>query len=110
MGTKYIHAAQDDLKIRFDFADDLTSYTGVMYYYKESDGNAARATVTATITVVTSVLAYVSYTLATQLFTTADSNYYCYMGLTSTTGNTRSSAPVVIPVNTEGKIPYALTD
>lgn len=110
MGTKYIHAAQDDLKIRFDFAEDLTSYTGVMYYYKESDGNAGRATVTATITVVTSVLAYVSYTLATQLFTVPSTNYYAYMGLTSASGNTRSSAPVVIPINEEGKIPYSLTD
>ena len=110
MGTKYIEHNQDDLKIRFDFADDLTSYTGVMYYYKESDGNAGRATVTATITVVTSVLAYVSYTLTTALFTSPDTTYLAYMGLTSSSGNTRSSAPVTITVNTEGKIPYALTD
>ena len=110
MGTKYIEHTQDDLRIRFDFSDDLTSYTGVMWYYKESDGNAGRASVNATITVVTSVLAYVSYTLTTALFTSADTNYYAYMELTSSSGNTRSSAPVVIPVNTEGKIPYALTD
>ena len=110
MGTKYIHASQDDLKIRFDFTEDLTSYTATMYYFKEADGNANRSTVTATITVVTSVLAYVSYTFTTALFTATDANYYVYMGLTSSSNTTRSSAPVVIPVNTEGKIPYALTD
>lgn len=110
MGTKYIHASQDDLKIRFDFTDDLTSYTGCMYYYDEKSGNANRATVTATITVVTSVLAYVSFTFTTALFTATDTNYIVYMGLTSSSGNTRSSAPVAIPINTEGKIPYALTD
>jgi hypothetical protein len=110
MGTKYIHASQEDLKIRFDYKEDLTSYTGTIYYYEESEGNANRTGVTAVMSIITSVLAYVQYTFTTGLFSVYNSNYYVYAEITSNAGYMRACAPVVIPVNEKGNIEYSLTD
>jgi len=103
----YLHDAQTDLAFQYDFAQDLTGYTAVMYYYKQEDGNDDRATVTCTVTVVTSVLSYVRYSQTSALFTDHDCDYIAYVGLTSSTALKRSSNPVVIHVNKEGKIEYA---
>lgn len=110
MGTKYIHASQEDLKIRFLYAEDLTSYIGSIFYYEESEGNANRTEVTAVVSVMSSVLAYVQYTFTTGLFSVYNTNYYVYAEITSNAGYMRACAPVVIPVNEKGSIEYALTD
>ncbi len=110
MGTKYIHASQEDLKIRFLYAEDLTSYTGSIFYYEESEGNANRTEKSAVVSVMSSVLAYVQYQFTTGLFSVYNTNYYVYAEITSNAGYMRACAPVVIPVNEKGAIEYALTD
>ena len=110
MGTKYIHASQEDLKIRFLYAEDLTSYTGSIFYYEESEGNANRTEVTAVVSVMSSVLAYVQYQFTTGLFSVYNTNYYVYAEITSNAGYMRACAPVLIPVNEKGAIEYSLTD
>jgi hypothetical protein len=103
----YLHAAQTDLAFRFSFDQDLTGYTAVMYYYKEDSGNASRATVTCTVTVVTSVDCYVQYIQSAALLTTANTNYIAYVGLKSSGDLERSTNPIVIHVNEEGAIEYS---
>lgn len=102
----YIHAGQQDLAFRFSINQDLTAYTSVMYYYKQEAGNAARATVTCTITSTTSI-SYIQYIQSAALLTEYDCDYILYCGLTASTLLTRSTSPVVVHVNKEGYIEYS---
>lgn len=102
----YIHADQEDLAFRFSLDEDLTGYTGVMYYYRREDGNDSRATVACTVTA-TSTISYLQHIQTTALLSVYDTDYIMYVGLTSSTSLVRSTSPVAVHVNREGNIEYS---
>ena len=112
----YIHGGQLDLNIKLavetDTTDNLSTYTAVLHFRKDSLPLTSESTVTATLTVVTSVLTYVGYALsaASTVVPAGDYNLIIDGELTNpTTTLTRRTSPVIIHINRFGQIPYSET-
>jgi hypothetical protein len=111
----YVHGAQTDLRITLkvptDTSEDLSTYTAVMHFRKDTLPLSSETTVTATITVITSILTYVSYTLsaASSIAPAGSYNLIIDGQLTSAAALWRRTSPAIVHINKYGDTNYTQT-
>ncbi len=106
----YIHGLQKDLKIITRWAEDLTDYTGVLHFRKDTEAISAESTVTAVVSVVSSIQTDVYYTLsaASTILPAGDYNLIIDAEVTSSSLSRRCT-PEIVHINATGQYPYSQT-
>ena len=100
--AEYINVGQDDLRIQFTFAEDLSGYAGVIYVYRKDDGIATASSGTATITATTAE-SLVYYDVPTGNTIIGSSGVWIfYTKITDAGGKSRTAEPVEMFVNVVG--------
>lgn len=106
----YIHGSQKDLKVITRWKEDLTGYTGVLHFRKDTVAISAESTVTAVVSVITSIRTDVYYVLsaASTVVPAGDYNLIIDAEVTSSSLSRRCT-PEIVHINAMGELPYSQT-
>jgi len=100
--AKYVTVNQDDLRIQFIYAEDLSGYSGVIYVYRKEDGFATASSGTATISAGTGT-SLVYYDVATSSTIIGSSGVWImYAEIEDAEGKKRACQPVELYIHTKG--------
>ena len=102
MATIYLNVTQKDLQIRSVWSEDLTGYSGKMFFYKKSDGVGAEVDKVATVTpgATESTVVY-TFQLADTVFDN-NTTYVFSFEIEAQDGRSRRCRPITAKVSADG--------